>query len=287
MATNILRCISAVLSFIILVSYLVLPDKRKWVWMLLPTLLLSSVLITKPCRHPSLLILNFSLAIFLFNMVVFFSIGNPRRLQCADNINPADQDNSALCAAQGAILIFASLATVLWCAALIVNLHVHTVWNSNFFTHRYILLSAICWGIPAVFMAVTLGFHAVKFEFANLCLVSVEYVFDFFFYPMAVIICPSFLLHIFTFIYIAKVKYQTEVTILFLRAHQMPTLVCNRLPSKKVCSRTCHSLFPTDHTPNGTSWLLWDTNMLSRLSRFSGVLCFSPWRVSLQSCFTG
>lgn len=52
-------------------------------------------------RHPSLLILNFSLAIFLFSMVVFFSVGNTRRLQCADAINPSTQDNNTLCAVQG------------------------------------------------------------------------------------------------------------------------------------------------------------------------------------------
>ncbi|KAI8141650.1 hypothetical protein BJV82DRAFT_171262 [Fennellomyces sp. T-0311] len=184
LATNIVRFISAVTSFILLVSYLVLPDKR---------------------RHPSLLILNFSLAIFLFSMVVFFSIGDTKGLQCADAINPSTQDNNALCGAQGAILIFASLGTVLWCTALIVNLHVHTVWNSSFFADKYWFLHLFCWGIPTVFMAVTLGMHQVKFEFANLCLVSVEYIFDLFFYPMAAIICPAFLVHCVTFLYIARV----------------------------------------------------------------------------------
>lgn len=156
-------------------------------------------------RHPSLLILNFALAIFLFSMVVFFSIGDTKRLQCSGDINPADMDNNALCGAQGAILIFSSLATVLWCAALIINLHMHTVWNSSFFANKYIFLHVFCWGVPAAFMAAALGLHAVKFEFANLCLVSIDYIFDLFFYPMAAIIAPAFLLHILTFFYIAKV----------------------------------------------------------------------------------
>lgn len=138
-------------------------------------------------------------------MVVFFSIGDPKRLQCSGDINPADMDNNALCGAQGAILIFSSLATVLWCAALIVNLHMHTVWNSSFFANKYIFLHVFCWGVPAAFMAAALGLHAVKFEFANLCLVSIDYIFDLFFYPMAAIIAPAFLLHILTFFYIAKV----------------------------------------------------------------------------------
>ncbi|KAF7723345.1 hypothetical protein EC973_002093 [Apophysomyces ossiformis] len=184
LATDIVRFISAITSFIILLSYLVLPDKR---------------------RHPSLLILNMAIAIFLFSMTVFFSIGNPNKLQCSGPINPSTQDNNVLCAVQGAILIFSSLATCCWSAALIVNLHCHTVWNSNFFTHRYVALNIICWGIPTAFMATALGLHAVRFEFANLCLVSVSRIFELFFYPMAVIICPAFLLHISTFFYIARI----------------------------------------------------------------------------------
>jgi hypothetical protein len=148
-----------------------------------------------------------SLSIFLFSMVVFFSVGNPKRLQCAaDGINPGEFSNNHLCAAQGAILIFGSFATCLWCAALILNLHVHTVWNSNFFTNKYALLNLICWGIPAAIMSIALGLHAIKFEFANLCLVSMDYIFPMFFYPLAAIVCPSFLIHISTFFYIAKVK---------------------------------------------------------------------------------
>ncbi|KAL0089470.1 hypothetical protein F4703DRAFT_1791763 [Phycomyces blakesleeanus] len=184
LATDIMRFISAIASFVILISYLVLPDKR---------------------RHPSLLILNLSLAIFLFSMTVFFSIGDQHGLQCADDITPSDQKNNYKCAAQGAILIFSSFATTCWAAALIVNLHLHTVWNSSFFTNRYILLNVICWGIPTVIMCTALGIKSVKFEFANLCLVSIEHIFALFFYPMAVIICPSFLLHIATFFYIAKI----------------------------------------------------------------------------------
>ncbi|KAL9546339.1 hypothetical protein PS6_007715 [Mucor atramentarius] len=185
LATDVIRFVSAVLSLILVISYLVLPDKR---------------------RHPSLLILNMSIAIFLFSMVVFFSVGNPKRLQCAANgISPGEMGNNTLCAAQGAILIFGSFATCLWCAALILNLHVHTVWNSNFFTNRYILLNIVCWGIPAAIMAIALGLHAVKFEFANLCVVSMKYIFPLFFYPLAAIVCPSFLVHIGTFFYIARI----------------------------------------------------------------------------------
>lgn len=111
----------------------------------------------------------------------------------------------------GAILIFASLATCCWSAALIVNLHLHTVWNSSFFTNRYGILNVLCWGYPTIIMAVSVGLHQVKFEFANLCLVAVDRIFELFFYPMAVIVCPAFLIHIATFFYIAKIAIQEGI----------------------------------------------------------------------------
>lgn len=147
-----------------------------------------------------------SIAIFLFSMVVFFSIGDPKRLQCAANgISAGQIGNNALCAAQGSILIFGSFATCIWCSALILNLHVHTVWNSNFFSNRYYLLNIICWGVPTAITAIAIGLHAVKFEFANLCVVSMKYIFPLFFYPLAAIVCPSFIIHIATFFYIARI----------------------------------------------------------------------------------
>lgn len=189
-ATDIVRSVSAVTVFFIMLSYFVLPDKR---------------------RHPSLLILNFSVAVFLFSFVAFFSVGDPKKLQCADAITPSTQKNNNLCAAQGAILMFSSLATVLWCSALIINLHLHTVWSSNFFTNRYFLLHLICWGIPAAFMGTALGMNQIQYEFANLCLVSLEEIFNLFFYPMAVIVIPSFVLHMCTFLYIAKIAVREGI----------------------------------------------------------------------------
>jgi hypothetical protein len=80
LAADILRFISSIFSFFMMVSYLVLPDKR---------------------RHPSLLILNLSVTIFLFSMIGYFSIGDPKKLQCASEVAPSTQDTNPVCAVQG------------------------------------------------------------------------------------------------------------------------------------------------------------------------------------------
>ncbi|KAI8063197.1 hypothetical protein BC940DRAFT_358161 [Gongronella butleri] len=190
MATDIVRTISAVCALFIVISFLVLPNKRS---------------------RPSLLILNTSVAVFLYSFPAVFSLGDATRIQCANEIQPSTQDNNKLCAAQGSLLLFGSMATVTWCAALIVNLHLHTVWNLNFFQHRFWLLHLLCWGIPATFMSVCLGLHVVEYVFTNMCLVALDHVFHLFFYPMAIIVCPAFLLHIVTFLYIARVAFREGI----------------------------------------------------------------------------
>ncbi|RUS32915.1 hypothetical protein BC938DRAFT_473822 [Jimgerdemannia flammicorona] len=190
LSTNIVRAISTVTSGILLVSYLVLPEKRK---------------------HPSVLILMSSFAIFLLSAVVFFVVGNPKRIQCASEFLPSTQSNNLLCTIQGAWLIFSSFATAMWICALIINLHVHTVWNSNLLVNRYILIHLLCWGIPAGITATAVVLQEIKWEFASLCLVSVDQIFNLFFYPLAIIICPSFLIHMATFFHIARISMKEGI----------------------------------------------------------------------------
>ncbi|KAI7851009.1 hypothetical protein BDC45DRAFT_516946 [Circinella umbellata] len=189
LATDIIRIVSAVLSFFVFISYLVLPDKK---------------------RHPTIIILFISGCLLVFNAVAFFSISDPKKLQCAsDGIRQSTQDNNVLCAVQGALLLFSSMGSTMWCTVMILNLHLHTVWNNNFLMDKYIILNVICWGAAGIIMGVSLGLHAIKFEFANLCLLEVDLIMKIFFYPMAAIVLPAFIVHFGTFIYIGRVAMRS------------------------------------------------------------------------------
>jgi hypothetical protein len=87
LVTQVLRTISAIASFIMILSYLVLPGKRS---------------------HPSVLILFTSIAIFLYSSNVFFSLGNPKRIQCFDEVTPSTQENNFLCGIQGEPSLFST-----------------------------------------------------------------------------------------------------------------------------------------------------------------------------------
>ncbi|KAF9128260.1 hypothetical protein BGX30_014405 [Mortierella sp. GBA39] len=185
--TNIMRAVSMVFSFILMVSYFCLPDKRS---------------------HPSALILFFAICVFLFSVVVIFPLIDTNAMQCFDEYTPSTQQNNLKCAIQGAMLIFASVSTCAWCSALIVNLHLHTVWNSAWLAKKYWLLHTICWGFAITITAVALGTGQVRWEFATLCLIAQDKSSDIFFYPMAAMIFPAFLVHIATFFHIARISAQ-------------------------------------------------------------------------------
>ncbi|KAK3813149.1 MAG: hypothetical protein J3Q66DRAFT_285867 [Benniella sp.] len=176
--------------FFLMISYIFLPDKRS---------------------HPSALILFFSLCVFLFSAVVIFPLVDTNAMQCFDEYTPSTQQNNLKCAIQGGMLIFASVATCAWCTALILNLHLHTVWNSAWFAKKYWLLHLLCWGFPVAVTAIALGMGEVRWEFATLCLISQDKSSQMFFYPMAAMIFPAFLVHCATFIHIARITAQAGV----------------------------------------------------------------------------
>ncbi|KAG0275090.1 hypothetical protein BGZ95_009188 [Linnemannia exigua] len=183
--TNYMRAVSMVLSFLLVLTYLVLDDKRS---------------------HPSALILFFAIGVFLFSAVIIFPLIDTKAIQCADLVTPSTQRNNLKCAIQGAILVFASVATCAWCTALILNLHLHTVWNSAWFSNKYGLLHVICWGYACTITGVALGTGHIQWDFATLCLVSQDKASEIFFYPMAAMIFPAFLVHIATFFHIARIS---------------------------------------------------------------------------------
>ncbi|KAF9188338.1 hypothetical protein BGZ51_000658 [Haplosporangium sp. Z 767] len=188
--TDTMRAISTVFSFILMMSYICLPEKRS---------------------HPSALILFFSMCVFLFSAVIIFPLVDTRAMQCAGPINPSTQQNNLKCAIQGAMLVFASVATCAWCSALILNLHLHTVWNSSWFAKKYWLLNVICWGFAIAITAIALAMGEIRWEYATLCLISQEHASTIFFYPMAAMIFPAFLIHIATFFHIARISAQAGI----------------------------------------------------------------------------
>ncbi|KAF8986919.1 hypothetical protein BGZ52_007116 [Haplosporangium bisporale] len=185
--TDTMRAISMVLSFFLMMTYICLGKTS----------------------HPNSLILLFSICVFLFSAVIIFPLYDTKGMQCADLINPSTQKNNIKCAIQGGILVFASVATCAWCTALILNLHLHTVWNSAWVSTKYYTLHFLCWGMAIAVTAAALIMGEIKWEYATLCLISQDKASVMFFYPMAAMIFPAFLLHMATFFHIARITIQT------------------------------------------------------------------------------
>ncbi|KAG0037666.1 hypothetical protein BGZ89_008204, partial [Linnemannia elongata] len=70
----------------------------------------------------------------------------------------------------------------------------------------YGFLHVICWGYATAITGVALGTGHIQWDFATLCLVSQDKASEIFFYPMAAMIFPAFLVHIATFFHIARIS---------------------------------------------------------------------------------
>ncbi|GJJ76703.1 hypothetical protein EMPS_09062 [Entomortierella parvispora] len=188
--TDVLKGISSGLALILALSYVVLPDKL---------------------QHPSNLILFAAIATAVFDAAVAPSYGNPRRIQCAANgITTATSYNNTLCTIQGAWLLFGAIATTAWLSIVIVNLHLHTVWNSNWLSRRSWLSHVIGWIIPAAFAAIAVITKSIGWNNSNMCMATQDTSNALLFIPLGVVMIPSTLLHIATFAHIIRITLQAE-----------------------------------------------------------------------------
>ncbi|KAF9105470.1 hypothetical protein BGX27_009611 [Mortierella sp. AM989] len=189
LVSDIARIISAVLSLILMLSYIVLPDKL---------------------AHPTTIIFCQIISAFLFSAVALFSVFSRQKVQCVDSINPSTQQNNLRCAAQGTLQVFSAAAFCIWNTAVILNLHLHTVWGSAWFARNYVITHSVCWGIPAIITATALGMGQISWNTGSYCFISQSMASAIFFYPLAILLFPSFFLHISTFFHIARVTIQSS-----------------------------------------------------------------------------
>jgi len=121
--------------------------------------------------------------------------------------------------------VFGSLATVAWLCVLILNLHLHTVWNTQVLRYHYFWLHLFCWGVPFLLTFLTVSKKAIRYEFGELCTVDHEYANVLFFYPIFVLVVPAFVVHIGTFFYIGKIS---------MRARMVPTSLGNLITAFRI-----------------------------------------------------
>lgn len=198
---NILRNISSILSLIILVKYIIKIrntnikiNKYKNNYKEINKLMLE--------KNLNIIIIFLSLSIFLFSGVSFFSLKNPKNIQCKDLITSSNQENNYLCSIQGGILVYSSFSVVIWIFILILNFHIYNVWNSYYIITNGYFNNIIIFSIPFLITFIILSTNNISYEFSNLCLVSIENIFNMFFYPLGSIIFSAFIILIISLTYV-------------------------------------------------------------------------------------
>lgn len=190
---NILRNISCILSLIIIIKY-IKKNKIKYNE--------NNDIKIKMEKNINIIIIFLSLSIFLFSGVSFFSLKDPKNIQCKDIITKSTQNNNTLCSVQGSILVFSSFSVCIWILVLILNFFIYNVCNSHYIITENYFNNIIIWAIPIISTYSILVTNNISYEFSNLCLISIENIFNMFFYPLGFIIFSAFLILIISLIYI-------------------------------------------------------------------------------------
>jgi len=178
---NIFNLISAVLSGYIVLSWAVLPGRR---------------------RHPGDIVLHFAVAVMLWQAGALFTLTSPEKIQCADSVTIATASNNMLCAAQGVVIMLAVHATVMWAGYMIFNLHATIVWRSSVFERYKPLGVILCWGLPGIYTFIPFLWSKVDATTGLACIIAPSGANAMFFSVQGIIVVPAFFLNIATMIHI-------------------------------------------------------------------------------------
>ncbi|KAI8846690.1 hypothetical protein BC829DRAFT_398005 [Chytridium lagenaria] len=181
--------ISALLCGYVVLSWAVLPGRR---------------------QHPGDIVLHFAIAAMIWQACALFLLGNPKRIQCADDVTVSTASNNLLCGIQGALLMCSVHATVFWAGYMIANLHATIVWRSNIFERFKPLGVTLCWGLPGIFTFLPFLVSNVDAVTGLTCLIASKDANKLFFSVHAVIVIPSFFLNLGTMIHIMIVARRTS-----------------------------------------------------------------------------
>ncbi|KAJ3097753.1 hypothetical protein HDU97_004568 [Phlyctochytrium planicorne] len=189
MVTQIASAISTILVGYVVISWAVLPGRR---------------------QHPGDIVLHFAIACMIWQACALFLVGNPRRIQCADEVTVSTASNNTLCGIQAALTMCSVHATVFWAGYMIFNLHATIVWRSNFFERFKPLGVTLCWGLPGIFTFLPFLISSVDGVTGVTCLIAAADANRLFFSVHAVIVLPAFLLNIATMIHIMIVARRSS-----------------------------------------------------------------------------
>ncbi|KAI9359320.1 hypothetical protein DFJ73DRAFT_793863 [Zopfochytrium polystomum] len=181
-AALILNMSSAGLACYVLLSWALLPGRRS---------------------HPSDIVLHFSISVVLWMAGQGFTAGNPRRIQCADDVTLANAQNNPVCAAMGAYLVYITQASILWSAYMVFNVHLTIVWRSNFLERYKVPGIIICWGLPATLTGLVFALSTVDASAGVACFVSPAKANLLYFTGMMVFVIPSVLVTVYTVVWIS------------------------------------------------------------------------------------
>ncbi|KAJ3014233.1 hypothetical protein HKX48_005272, partial [Thoreauomyces humboldtii] len=189
---TVVRCVSILSALVIVVSYAVLPGKRKF---------------------PRIYILFMATLVVLWQ-AIGMSYGFGKRGQdvfcVGDGVTSASFETNTVCAVQGVALVWAACATACWCVAFIAHMHLQIAWNSSWLARHRWFPHVVSWGLPSLLAAFAIWKQSIEYVSRGICTVSDGYEGLLVFTPLitaAVLVCS---LHTATTVYLWRVARKSR-----------------------------------------------------------------------------
>ncbi|KAI9359930.1 hypothetical protein DFJ73DRAFT_957289 [Zopfochytrium polystomum] len=128
---------------------------------------------------------------------------DPRRVLCADEVTMATSKNNALCATNGAMVVFFSYAAVLWATYMIANVHLTIVWRSNLLQRYKLFGIAFCWGFPTAVTTATFLTTRVDASMGIDCFIAADRANEMVYAELSAFAIPAFFITIGTVVHLA------------------------------------------------------------------------------------
>lgn len=144
-------------------------------WLNVPSLVcITLILITfavLPSRlsHSHYLSVGLCVSLIILDLSFIVPLGT-RPDMCFNDITPRDQYSSLSCAWSGALFIAGTLLATVWILLRSVWIHLQLCWGVHNVSKLYWPIQVLGWGLPALFLALTMPITGVSYRLGTTCL---------------------------------------------------------------------------------------------------------------------
>jgi hypothetical protein len=172
-------------------------------WLNVPSLvcvvliLVTFVILPERFSHSHYLSIGLCISLIILELAFIVPLGTKPDM-CFNEITPRDQYSSLSCAWSGALFIAGTMLATVWILLRSVWIHLQLCWGFKKIDSLYWPIQVLGWGLPALFLALTISITGVSYRLGTTCLPNQKNSYVTYFGWLMAFACISGLLQLYT-----------------------------------------------------------------------------------------